>query len=65
MNSFHEENFLENLEKAQVSTLHPLRAEVIDAEGKKHDYIAINEVALLRQSSQAAKIKIEKICQFV
>lgn len=59
MNSFHEENFLENLEKAQVSTLHPLRAEVIDAEGKKHDYIAINEVALLRQSSQAAKIKIE------
>lgn len=59
MNSFREENFLENLAKAQVSTLHPLRAEVIDDEGKKHSHIAINEVALLRQSSQAAKIKIE------
>ncbi len=59
MNSFHEENFLDNLTKAQVSTLHPLRMEVIDTTGKKHSYIAINEVALLRQSSQAAKIRIE------
>ena len=34
MNSFHEENFLDNLTKAQVSTLHPLRMEVIDTTGK-------------------------------
>lgn len=59
MNSFHAENFLENLEKAEESKLYPLRMNVVDSIGKTHSHIAINEIALLRQSSQAAKIKIE------
>lgn len=59
MNSFNLENFLENLENSQESKLYPLRMNVVDAEGKNHSHIAINEIALLRQSSQAAKIKIE------
>ena len=58
MNSFSEENFLENIAQAQESTLYPLRMEVLDAENKRYSHIAINEVAHLRQSSQAAKIKI-------
>ena len=58
MNSFDEENFLENLTQAKVATLNPLRMNVIDAEGKHHSHIAINEVSLLRQTSQIAKIKI-------
>lgn len=58
MNSFNAENFLENLEKAQESRLYPLRLNAIDADEKSHSLIAINEIALLRQSSQAAKIKI-------
>lgn len=59
MNSFHPGNFLENLAKAEMATLHPLRMKVIDSAGKQHSHIAINEVALLRQTSQIAKIKIE------
>ncbi len=59
MNSFNEENFLTTLAKAKESTLYPLRMEVTDANNTKHSHIAINEVALLRQSSQAAKIKIK------
>ncbi len=59
MNSFHEENFLETLEKATESILHPLRMNVVDRDGKEYSHIAINEVSLLRQSSQATKIKIE------
>lgn len=59
MNSFHEKNLLEAIEKAEESAIHPLRMSTIDSSGKKHNHIAINEVALLRQSSQAAKIKIE------
>lgn len=59
MNGFSEENFLENLNKAKVSTLHPLRMNVVDGKGKNHTHIAINEVSLLRQTSQIAKIKIE------
>lgn len=59
MNSFHEENFLDAINKAEESTLHPLRMEVITQDDEKQSHIAINEVALLRQSSQAAKIKIK------
>jgi len=59
MNSFSEENFLDIVTKAKESTIHPLRMTAIDAEGRKHVHIAVNEIALLRTSSQAAKIKIE------
>ncbi len=58
MNSFCEENFLEVLKNAKESKLYPLRMEVLGCDEKKYSGIAVNEVALLRQSSQAAKIKI-------
>lgn len=59
MNSFQEGDILEAIKKAEESTIYPLRMEVLDSEDNKHSHIAINEVALLRQSSQAAKISIE------
>ena len=59
MNSFKEENFLENIEKAKVAKIHPLRMKVIDITGKEYSHLAVNEVSLLRQTSQIAKIKIE------
>lgn len=59
MNSFSEGNFLETLAKAKESTLHPLRMNVTDANNNKYSHLAINEIALLRQSSQAAKIRIK------
>ena len=59
MNNFSEEDFLEVLSRATESTLYPLRANIIDSKNTRHSHIAINEIALLRQSSQAAKIKIE------
>ncbi len=58
LNSFCEKNFLEILEKSQESILNPLRMNVVDMDNNKHSHIAINEVSLLRQSSQAAKIRI-------
>jgi NAD+ kinase len=58
MNSFCEENFLETLLNAKESILYPLKMNVIDDEDKTYSHIAINEIALLRQSGQAAKIKI-------
>lgn len=59
MNSFCEENFLENLDQAKIAPLNPLRMSVVDSAGKTHTHIAINEVSLLRQTSQIAKIRIE------
>lgn len=58
MNSFNEDDFLKNLNNAQESLIHPLKAQIIDENDKKHSLIAINEIALLRDSSQAAKIAI-------
>ena len=53
MNSFREENFLEIIQSAKESKIYPIRMNVTDIDGKTHSHIAINEVALLRQSSQA------------
>lgn len=59
MNSLDEDKLLEKINKAQVATIKPLRMTAIDNSGKTHSHIAINEVSLLRQTSQTAKIKIE------
>lgn len=58
MNASRDEDLLKSLESAQESKLYPLRMEVTDIADKKISYLAINEVALLRQSSQAAKLKV-------
>lgn len=59
MNSLNKESILENIAKAQISNIHPLKMIAIDSNENKYSYIAINEVALLRQSNQACKIAIE------
>jgi NAD+ kinase len=59
MNSFDQNLLMENIHKAEISSIHPLRMNAIDCDNKSHSFIAINEVALIRQSNQASKIKIE------
>ena len=58
MNEFREEGLAERLAIAQAATLHPLRMRATDAEGTVHEALAINEVSLLRETRQAAKIRI-------
>jgi len=58
MNSYNEENLISVIENAKASNIHPLRMDAIDSDGVKHAHIAINEVSLLRQLSQAAKIGV-------
>lgn len=58
MNSLSEGDLIQILENAKEAVIHPLRMTTIDLDGKKNSHIAINEVSLLRKSSQAAKIKI-------
>lgn len=53
-----EENLIQTIEGATESILKPLRMEVVDIKDNFHSFLAINEVSLLRQSSQASKIKI-------
>jgi NAD+ kinase len=58
MNDFSEANLHQRLNEAELTTIHPLKMTAIDAHGKKHSGIAFNEVSLLRQRHQAAKIAI-------
>lgn len=46
------------LNQASTTRLHPLRAEIVCEKKKKTNLLAINEVALLRQSSQTAHLRI-------
>ncbi|MXP62827.1 NAD kinase [Roseomonas sp. M0104] len=58
MNAFHEDDLLPRLRAAQAAMLHPLRMRALDAAGQMQEALAINEVSLLRETRQAAKIRI-------
>ncbi|WP_336488860.1 NAD kinase [Methylobacterium nigriterrae] len=58
MNEFREDGLLDRLERAERSVIHPLLMEARDTEGRRHEARAINEVYMLRQTHQTAKLKI-------
>jgi NAD+ kinase len=58
MNEFAEDGLLERLERAERSIVHPLLLVASDSAGRTHTARAINEVSLLRQTYQAAKMRI-------
>jgi NAD+ kinase len=57
MNEYRPDGLMERLKAAKVETIHPLLATVATAAGTSRAH-AINEVSLLRQSYQAAKLRI-------
>jgi NAD+ kinase len=60
MNEYSEDDLRARLERAEQVQLHPLRmiAERISNNGETQTALAINEVSLLRESRQAAKIRV-------
>ncbi len=58
MNEYGEDNLAKRLSVAEPANLHPLRMVAIAADGTEHEAIAFNEVSLLRETRQAAKIKV-------
>ncbi|MCG6122430.1 MAG: NAD kinase [Microvirga sp.] len=58
MNDYREDELLERLHSAHRSVVHPLLMTVRDVDGATYSARAINEVSLLRQTHQAAKIAI-------
>jgi len=58
MNAFGETGLPERLALAQAATLHPLRMRAHIGLGDPVEALAINEVSLLRETRQAAKIRI-------
>lgn len=58
LNHYSTENLVERIRAATAIPLHPLRMHARDTNGKLHEALAINEVSLLRETRQAAKINI-------
>lgn len=58
MNAYEEGDIIERLKRTTQVTLYPLHMTAITADGKTHSAIAVNEVSMLRQTRQAAKIRI-------
>ena len=58
MNAYDEDALPERLARAQTAELYPLRMHAVTRTGTVEEAVALNEVALLRQLRQAAKIRV-------
>jgi len=58
MNEYGEDDLRQRLGSANVAELHPLRMRTVTEGGAEQEALAINEVALLRQTRQTAKLRI-------
>jgi len=58
MNRFELDDLPQRVAKARKAVLHPLRMRAICSDGSTHNLLAINEVSLLRQTAQTARINI-------
>ena len=58
MNDYAADDLPERLGRSQAAVLHPLRMVAVTQAGAVEEALALNEVALLRQRGQAAKIRI-------
>ena len=58
MNDYNEDGLLERLETAGRAVIHPLQMDARTEDGEIHTGLAINEVSLLRQTRQSAKLRI-------
>lgn len=58
MNDYSEHDLMERIEGAGRAVIHPLQMDAHNDAGESYSALAINEVSLLRQTRQSAKLKI-------
>lgn len=58
LNEHRKDELEERIEKAKRFTIHPLSMTAVCKDGKKHKEVAFNEVSLLRETHNSAKIKV-------
>lgn len=58
MNDYNEDNLYERLDASERQIIYPLRLVAETTDGSKESRLAINEVSLIRQTSQSAKLQI-------
>jgi len=65
MNKFSKKNFIKNLQKIHPISINPLKMLVKNKNKQYKKSLAINEIAILRQSRQAAKLSIKNGKNFI
>ncbi len=58
MNEFREDDLVQRLADAKPALIHPLLMRAVDNKGQRHEAHAINEVAVFRQTHQAAHLRV-------
>lgn len=58
LNSYSEYDLFAKLQAAIPTTIHPIRMRSLDNHGNQSEALAINEVSLLRETKQTAKIRV-------
>ena len=58
MNDYGEDDLRERITAAEEAKIHPLSMTAVDVDGAEHQGLAINDVSLLRQTRQTAKLRI-------
>jgi NAD+ kinase len=58
MNEYKPDGLIERIDAAERATVPPLRMFAVDVHGNEHRALAINEVSLLRQTAQSARLRI-------
>ncbi len=58
MNEFDPDDLIARINTAERATLHPLAMHATDESGQDHHRLAINEVSMLRQTAQSARLRI-------
>ncbi len=58
LNPYSSENLIDKITHAKTVDIYPLKLSCISEDGNEKDVIAFNEVSLLRETRQAAKLKI-------
>ena len=58
LNNYQRDGLEERIEKAKRFTIHPLEMTAIDKDGETHELVAFNEVSVLRETHNSAKMRI-------
>jgi NAD+ kinase len=58
MNEYSADGLVERIDAAERASLTPLKMFAVDIHGQEHRALAINEVSLLRQTAQSARLRI-------
>jgi NAD+ kinase len=58
MNDYVEDGLPQRIMSAERAVIHPLSMRAVDRQGATHEALAINEVSLLRETRQTAKLRV-------